>query len=286
MPSGPRIHTDPTASAIVVDGRMFVAGGFADPVRPTPPDVPLYPSPTPCPPPADGDPEGSADGEPSQEPDCRVLVRSSQDGPDEAAAGGAASSGPSSYVVGPEVPATGAAWLDLATGTWEEVQLPVDDDVLPHAVRPDALTAPTTLELTPRHPVDGSYWRLDAAGELFQFQVSELPFLDDPFLDPVPDLRFTRIDLDGNGDPAFAVATRIDRPRWPDRPVAVPDAGGDFVEATIREPLAGVTYALIDGQLHAFGGIPYQAERDENGRIVSDLTYDFEQPLFARVLQR
>lgn len=265
MPAGPRIHTDSAASAIVVDGRMFVAGGFADPRVTTPMEEYVWPDPTPspCPPPF--------------KPDCATTEPSSHSPPHETTANGAADSNASSSSIdrGPSEPSPGAAWLDLAKGTWEEVELPIDDAIVPHAVRPDSLTAPTRLDLGPNRPKTISPWQLDATGEFIHVRLPGLPF---------PRL-FARIELNADGEPVLAVETEANRPRPHDRRVAVPDGGG-FVEATLPEPLAGVTYILIDGHLHAFGGIPYPAGRDEESSAVPEGEDDLEQPLLAWVLQR
>lgn len=268
MPAGPRTHFASEASAIVVDGRMLVAGGIA-----ARSGAPTTSAPT-------VDEELMAPPCTPDEPDCGV---SSEDGqtfemqPDEAASGGqAAGSVTVDPDVAPDTPAEGAAWLNLETGSWDQVELPMDHTVLPLALRPDGLTAPTTLKLVPNEPTDNrdTQWRVVTSGEFIQFQLPDLPF------------PATHIELDPDGTPVLALATRTNGMNEPDRTVAVPGAGGAFVEATLPEPLDGVTYLLIDDQLHAFGGVPYSAQRDETGRVTSQPDYHVDAPLIARVPQR
>lgn len=267
MPAGPRTHVSREASAIVVDGRMFVAGGIAARGAPTPggpPPVEEEAGPPPCPP---GETDCSTDAG-----DGRAL----EPRPGQAVGGGVAEGASIDPDIPLDTPASGAAWLDLASGTWERVELPVGHDVLPLARRSDGLTAPASVELLPNGPTDDHAirWRLDRTGEFVRFRPPDLPFPE------------THLDLDDDGIPVLAMATWTNGRREPDRTVAVPGAGGGFVEATLPGSIDGVTYLLVDGQLHAFGGVPYRAERDDEGRVVSRLEHDLDAPLIARVLSR
>lgn len=145
-----------------------------------------------------------------------------------------------------------AAWLDFDSLTWETLDLPYPTVAFAPSPSTQDMVPPIEMQLTPRGQTNDTadLVRIDEHGQLVPAVTGPLDF----------DARTIRY---VDGEPVLAVSD--DPGPEADVRAALATSEGQWIEVTLDERRAGVTYTLLENRLLAVGGVAYATPATDDG---------------------